>query len=192
MYSKVEYASWLNATNGFSESMRELVPSRNGPAALPLRPAGGCCEPADRKDDPDNRATAVPASSSLLIVERRFVHRQRPFVGVERNPDAQRNGSEVLAVPEGQLVENGTPRPARCLSRTSSIDLPRASPRPPAAGRRSRSPHVADDHARDPVELACVAELGQLAVDEVRRRVVSSKKRIAPRCRAPRACRWSA
>ena len=31
MYSKVEYASWLNATNGFSESMRELVPSRNVP-----------------------------------------------------------------------------------------------------------------------------------------------------------------
>ena len=33
------------------------------------------------------------------------------------------------------------------------------------------APHVADDHACDPVELPRVAELGQLAVDEVRRRV---------------------
>ena len=38
MYSKVEYASWLNATNGFSESMRELVPSRNVPPLF-------CCDP---------------------------------------------------------------------------------------------------------------------------------------------------
>src|SRR2546423_7780190 len=33
-YMKVVYASWLKATNGFSESIRELVPSRSTPPSL--------------------------------------------------------------------------------------------------------------------------------------------------------------
>ena len=55
MYSKVEYASWLNATNGFSESMRELVPSRNVPPLFALEPLRRGREHADREDDPDHR-----------------------------------------------------------------------------------------------------------------------------------------
>jgi hypothetical protein len=40
MYSKVEYASWLNATYGFSESIRELEPTLNVPPSwlLELEP----------------------------------------------------------------------------------------------------------------------------------------------------------
>jgi hypothetical protein len=34
MYSNVTYASPWNATNGFSESMLELLPSRNTPPFL--------------------------------------------------------------------------------------------------------------------------------------------------------------
>ncbi len=35
MYMNVEYASWLNATYGLSESIRELVPIRNVPPVFP-------------------------------------------------------------------------------------------------------------------------------------------------------------
>src|SRR6266487_5162236 len=38
MYSKVDQASELNATNGLSESMVELLPSRNTPPSLTAPP----------------------------------------------------------------------------------------------------------------------------------------------------------
>jgi hypothetical protein len=51
MYIKVEYASWLNATYGLSESIRELVPSRKVP-------------PLYARDPPAPAASAITAASA--------------------------------------------------------------------------------------------------------------------------------
>src|SRR5207253_11245534 len=111
-------------------------------------------------------------SPSLSTVERRILHRQRAFVRVERITDTQRNGSQVLAVAERQLVEHGHSERLEALLE-DVLERLRGAP----VGGRARQVavvalvHLADDDARDPVELAGVAKLCQLAVDVVRRRV---------------------
>src|SRR5438045_1191936 len=107
MYSKAEYASWLNATYGFSESIRELVPILNVP---PLFVAD--VPPLAEKAIANVASPSASATSHFLILcppcpsrlERGLLQRQCLPVGVERIPHAEGNGSEMLSVTEGQFV----------------------------------------------------------------------------------------
>src|SRR5919199_3421369 len=131
MYSKAEYASWLNATYGFSESIRELVPILNVP------PAFACDVPPLAEYAAIASATipsAGTASHFLIrrppcssLLERGLLQRERLPVGVERIPDAERNGSEMLPVSERQLVED---RHAERLELLLEHVLERARARP--------------------------------------------------------------
>src|SRR5581483_5142889 len=192
MYSNVEYASWLNATYGLSESMRELVPSRNVP---PLFVAEPVAVAAKIETAVAIAAAGIAAAHRLVIVpsssgsERGLVHRQRPRIGVERTTDPERNGSEVLAVAERELVEDGHSEVREMLVEDVLDRFPGAP-----VGDVAReitvvaTVHVADDDAEHAVELARMAELRQLAVDVVRRgeRVLEEEDRAVrlelPRC----------
>src|SRR5438874_1186620 len=66
MYSNVEYASWLNATYGLSESIRELVPIRKTP---PLLFADPCATVANAATVATTRATGHHFLISILLSE---------------------------------------------------------------------------------------------------------------------------
>jgi hypothetical protein len=112
MYMKVEYASWLKATYGLSESMRELVPILKVPPLFELEPGA---PDANRVTAPTARPRTRIAndrffmSPSLMTSrsERRFVHREGSAIGVERTTNAERKCSEVLPVAERKLVQHG-------------------------------------------------------------------------------------
>src|SRR5881397_2843275 len=91
------------------------VPRRKVPpvlpllAVVPLLPPLLPPQPVAVKAKLNAAATSSSAAShfvlispSLSVRERRFVHRQRACVRVERTTDPQRDGSLVLAVPERQ------------------------------------------------------------------------------------------
>src|SRR5438128_12442647 len=112
MYSKVEYASWLKATYGLSESIRELVPMRKTP---PLFCSEPCATVANAATVATTRATGHHFLISASSAKRRFFHGQRLGVRVERIPHPQRDGSEVLPMPERELVEDGHPERLQAL-----------------------------------------------------------------------------
>src|SRR5436190_22620017 len=107
MYANVLIASWLKATNGLRESMRELVPSRKVPPSFVVELEAAAAKPPS--------ATAAVTSAAVLrhrllillslgITPKGWlVHVERAAVGSERTPHPEREGSEMLAVPEGQL-----------------------------------------------------------------------------------------
>ena len=116
MYSKVEYASWLKATYGLSESIRELVPILKVPPSLlllELDPPQPAARIANRNNAAEVFLTSPPSPGSLP--ERGLVHAQAPHVGVERTTNPQREGSEVLPVAERELVEDGHPERLQVL-----------------------------------------------------------------------------
>ncbi len=64
MYSKVEYASWLKATYGLSESIRELVPSLKVPPSwllLELDPPHPAARIANRNNAAEVFLTSPPS-----------------------------------------------------------------------------------------------------------------------------------
>src|SRR3954466_2790105 len=176
MYMKVEYASWLKATYGFSESMRELVPILKVPPLFELEPGA-----------PDaNSVTAPTARPSTRIAndrffmspslmtsrtERRFVHREGSAIGVERTTNAERKCSEVLPVAERKLVEHGNAQRLEVLLE-HVFERARACP---VGSFPLVAPvavlHLSDDHSGDSPEPAGGGELRQEAVDVVRRRL---------------------
>src|SRR4051812_19704867 len=115
MYMNVEYASWLKATYGLRESIRELVPSRNVPPLFALEPSAPAARTmivptvAAPRIRPANNCFLISPSSSSSRPERRLVHGERPSTGVERTTDAERKCGEVLSMAQGKLVENGDP-----------------------------------------------------------------------------------
>src|SRR5580765_2115465 len=175
MYMKVEYASWLKATYGFSESMRELVPILKVPPLFELEPGA-----------PDANSVSAPTASprtriandrffmspSLMTSrsERRFVHREGSAIGVERTTNAERKCGEVLPVAERKLVEHGNAERLEVLlehvfERTRARPVGSLALVAPVAVL-----HLSDDHAGDALKLAGGGELRQKTVDVVRRR----------------------
>src|SRR5882762_2063583 len=107
MYSNAEIASWLKATYGLSESIRELVPRRNVPPLLPCE-----LDAAVAPTPTPAKQTNTVASHRFLMVpswrsrpERRLVDRQRTCAGIERTTHSERECGEVLSVAERQLVD---------------------------------------------------------------------------------------
>src|SRR3954452_21852234 len=201
MYSKALEAAGLTATYGLRESMPLAVPRRKVPPVLPLLavvpllppllpPQPGAVK-AKLNAAPTSSSAAshfVLISPSLSVRERRFVHRQRACVRVERTTDPQRDGSLVLAVPERQLVEDGHAQRLQVLLQ-HVLDRLRGPPVRDVARQVAvvALVHVAHHDAGEVVELAGVAKLRQLAVDVVRRGVgVFEEEDRAVRLELPR------
>src|SRR6476619_5101701 len=174
MYMKVEYASWLKATYGLRESMRELVPILKVPPLLELEPGAPDANSITAPTAPTTRIAndRFFMSPSLMTSrsERRFVHREGSTIGVERTTNAERKCSEVLSVPERKLVEHGNTERLEVLlehvfERTRARPVGSLALIAPVAVL-----HLSDDHAGDALELAGGGELSQKTVDVVRRR----------------------
>src|SRR4051794_21614819 len=176
MYMKVEYASWLKATYGFNESIRELVPILKVPPLFELEPgapdANSVTAPTARpRTRIANDRFFMSPSSLTSRSERRFVHREGSAIGVERTTNAERKCSEVLPVAERKLVEHGNAQRLEVLLE-HVFERARACP---VGSFPLVAPvavlHLSDDHSGDSLELAGGGELRQEAVDVVRRRL---------------------
>ena len=186
---KVEYASWLKATYGFSESMRELVPDPEASRPLlklePGAPDSRTASPRRQLDgqDEDRQATASSSSPPCAHASERrssTVRASQSASSVQRTPSG--SAARCFPCPSGRLVEHREqPSGSRCSSSTSSSEA-RARP---VGSLALVAPvavlHLSDDHAGDALELPGGGELRE----ERRRRstaalCTSSKNRIAP------------
>src|SRR5438105_11354355 len=70
MYSNIVNESWLKATNGFSESIREFVPSRSVPPSLTLELEPVCVDPFPFEDE--QPAAISPTASTAAIRDARL------------------------------------------------------------------------------------------------------------------------
>src|SRR5436305_12297610 len=123
---------------------------------------------------PSSAMPSVSTTNHFLIVALLFSPLEGGFlqgeclpVGIERIPDAERNGSQMLAVSKWQLVQDGH---AQRVELALEHVLDRARPRP-VRGLALVAPvavlHVADDDSGDVVELPGETELGQESVQVV-------------------------
>src|SRR6185312_9008441 len=145
------------------------------------------------EDEPPQPASARPRMTapstpshvfficpSFSRVEEGLCERERSPVGVERIPNAERDRGQMLAVAEGQAVEN---RHAERLQVLLEDVLEGARPGP-VRSLALVAPvavlHLADDDACDPAELPGVTELREHPVDVVGRGLVVLEEEDRP------------
>src|SRR3954470_2782683 len=125
------------------------------------------------------RVTAPSAPSHVFFicpsfsrVEEGLFERERSPVGVERIPNAERDRGQMLAVAEGQAVEDGDAERFQVLLE-DVLEGARARPiRSLALVAPVAVLHLADDDADDLLELPGVTELREHPVDVVGRCLV--------------------
>src|SRR2546423_10254987 len=156
--------------------MRELVPIRNTPPlfASELRPVELTAANATTAIATTTGAGhhfLISASWGCSCAERRFFEGEVARIRVERIPDTEREGSQVLPVPERELVEHGYAERLEVLFE----DVLERAGAGPVRGLPLVAPvavlHLPHDHAGRLLQLSGVRELGQEAVDVVRGRL---------------------
>src|SRR5947207_11522554 len=166
MYSNVVYASWLNATNGLSESMTEFVAilSSDLPPLPPPPPVHAPATTATASAAAITRPRLISASLCSSR-QRGFVDRKGSGVGVDGCHDAEGDRREVLAVAERKVEHD------RHAQRREPV-LEHVFHRPASHPRIRRAPRFAPDHLADHdgghvVELPRVSALGADALAAV-------------------------
>src|SRR5215469_4648047 len=136
MYSNVVYASAWKATNGFSESMLEELPSRKTPPCF-TDPAWPLPQPV---------ATRAPTAATATIPETRRNLWEEPDCLAERNLTLRHLRSRATAAHEraGTSASCGFRR--HCWRRGGPAD--RASHREPQCSRGGRDARPRSDYVR--------------------------------------------